>query len=119
MNKDPKQIILQVLEIIGYTDNKEKFANEFLGLILQKSINNLAEKLPQDKIDQLRQRISLTGPEKFENLLKDYFSGEELNESVKKVSENMFREYLEEVKPTLNDTQKENLQKFLSAQTES
>lgn len=115
---NPKEIILQVLEIIGYTDDREKFANDFLGLILQNSINNLSENLPQDKIDQLRQRLSLSKPEKLETLLKDYFSGEELNDSVKKVSENMFKEYLEEVGPTLNESQKENLQKYLSGLSE-
>ncbi|MBP9716836.1 MAG: hypothetical protein KBD51_02730 [Candidatus Levybacteria bacterium] len=112
---NPKEIILNVLEIIGYSDDREKFANEFLGLILQKSINNLAEKLPQNKLDQLRQRLSLSKPEKLETLLKDYFSGEELNESVKKVSENMFKEYLEEVGPTLSNSQKEDLQKYLTS----
>lgn len=112
---NPKEIILKVLEIINYQDDKEKFANEFLGLILQNSINNLAEKLPQDKLDQLRQRLSLSKPEKLETLLNDYFSSEELNDSVKKVSENMFKEYLEEVSPTLDEAQKENLQKYLNS----
>ncbi len=112
---NPKEIILKVLEIIGYQDDKEKFANDFLGLILQKSINNLAEKLPQDKLDQFRQRVSLTSPEKFENLIKDYFSQDELNDSVKTVSENMFKEYLEEISPTLSDGQRENLQNYLKS----
>lgn len=111
---NPKEIILQVLEIIGYQDDREKFSNDFLGLILQKSINDLAEKLSQDKIDQLRQRLSLTTPEKLETLLKEYFSKEELDSSVRKVSESMFKEYLEEVSPTLSDTQRENLQNYLS-----
>lgn len=111
---NPKEIILQVLEIIGYRDDREKFSNDFLGLILQKSINDLAEKLSEDKIEQLRQRLSLTTPEKFESLLKDYFSKEELDASVRKVSENMFKEYIEEVSLTLNDTQRENLQNYLS-----
>ncbi len=118
LNMNPKRIILDVLEIIGYTDDRDKFANDFLGLILQNSINNLSEKLPQDKIDQLRQRLSLSKPEKLETLLNDYFSSEELNDSVKKVSESMFREYLEEVSPSLNDSQREDLQRYLSGLSE-
>lgn len=118
LNMNPRRIILDVLEIIGYTDDRDKFANDFLGLILQNSINNLSEKLPQDKIDQLRQRLSLSKPEKLETLLNDYFSSEELNDSVKKVSESMFREYLEEVSPSLNDSQREDLQRYLSGLSE-
>lgn len=116
MNHDPKQIILQVLEIIGYEEDKDKYANDFLALCLQKAFVNLTQELPQDKQDQLRQRISLTQPEKTEALLLEYFQKDKFEAAVKEASASTFEDYLKTIIPTLNDDQKNKLEAYLSSQ---
>ena len=117
MNTNPKQIILQVLEIIGYEDDKEKFANDFLSLCLQEALLNLTQELPQDKQDQLAQRMSLITPDKTEALLLEYFPKEKVEEAVKEASRSTFEEYLQTITSTLNDDQGNKLEQYLSSQT--
>lgn len=116
MNKDPKQIILQVLGIIGYEGDKDKYANDFLALCLQKALFSLMTDFPQDKQDQLVQRLSLTLPERQEALLLEYFSAEKLQEAVKESSKSTFEEYLQTIIPTLSEDQKNKLEAYLSSQ---
>ncbi len=115
-NKDPKQIILQVLEIIGYEDDKEKYANEFLTLCLQKALVSLTGELPQDKQDQLTQRISLTALDQLEKPLLEYFPKEKFEEAVKEASRSTFEEYIQTIIPTLNEDQRNKLEQYLSSQ---
>lgn len=116
MNTNPKQIILKVLEIIGYEDDKDKYANDFLALCLQKAFVNLVKELPQDKQDQLTQRISLTSGEKAQALLLEYFPKEKFEVAVKEASQSTFEEYLKTIIPTLNEEQRSKLESYLSSQ---
>lgn len=113
---NPKQIILQVLEIIGYEDDKEKYANDFLSLCLQKALVSLSQELSQEKQDELTQRLSLTKPEDMEKLLLEFFSQEKYEEVVKTASQSLFEEYLQTIIPTLNEEQKNKLEQYLSSQ---
>ena len=49
MNKNPKDTLLETLTIIGYTDDRDKFAEEFLNLCQQQAFLNLIQKLPKEK----------------------------------------------------------------------
>jgi len=116
MNSNPKQIILQVLEIIGYEGDKSKYANDFLSLCLQKAFMSLVQELPQDKQDQLTQRMSLTTPDKMEALLLEYFPKEKFENAVKEASRSTFEEYLQTIIPTLNEEQSNKLEQYFSSQ---
>ncbi len=116
MNQDPKQIILQVLGIIGYEGDKDKYANDFLSLCLQKALVDLMRELPQDKQDQLTQRMSLITPDKMETLLLEYFPKEKFETAVKEASRSTFEEYLKTIIPTLNEDQHSKLETYLSSQ---
>ncbi len=114
MNQNPKQIILQVLDRIGFEDDKEKFANDFLLLCFQQALGNLAKELPSDKQTELTQRMSLISENQVEQLLLEYFPKEKLEEAVKQSSGTLFEEYLQTIIPTLNPDQQEKLGSFLS-----
>ncbi|MBI4098218.1 MAG: hypothetical protein HY426_04235 [Candidatus Levybacteria bacterium] len=119
MNSNPKQIILQVLEIIGYSDDKEKYADDFLALCFQKAFVNLTQKLPQDKQDQLTQRMSLVSADKTEALLLEYFPKEEFENAIKEASRSTFEEYLKTIIPTLNEEQRSKLEAYLSSKSQA
>ena len=117
MNQNPKQIILDVLNAIGYEDDKQKYVNDFLSLCLQKALVSLARELPQEKQDQLTQRLSLVSADKMEPILLEYFPKEKFEEAVKDASSSTFQEYLETIIPILNDDQRNKIEAYLSSQT--
>lgn len=119
MNQDPKQAILQVLDAIGYENDKEKFVDEFLVLCLQKALTNLMEKLPQDKQYQLIHKMSLTPPEKKQNILSEYFQKDKFDSAVKEASQSTFEDYLKTIIPTLKDDQKNKLEQILSSKSQA
>ena len=111
---DPKQLIVDVLESIGYEENKDKFASDFLSISLQEAMMNLMQGLPQDKQDQLTHRVSLVGPDKLEGLLLEYFSKEDFSNALSKASSSAIESYLETISGSLNDEQKTKLEQHLS-----
>lgn len=92
MDKDLKQVIVQMLTIIGYTDDKDAFATEFLGLIQQKAMVTFLQSLPKDKQEEYNKVAGDT--------LKDAFAG-----------------YTKAIQPTLSEDQKQKLQQYLSSLT--
>lgn len=97
MNQNPKRIILQVLEIIGYEDDKDKFANDFLSLCLQQGLVDLMQELPEGKQVELTQRAGLVSPEKMETLFLEYFSKEQLEVAIREASRSIFEDYLKTI----------------------
>jgi hypothetical protein len=116
MKNDPKQIILEVLSIIGYENDKDKFASEFVTLCMQKAVSNLINGMPQDKQDQVLQRLSLTTPDSWGTLLSEYVPEENLAAAIKDTSSLIFQDYIKEIEPTLNDEQRNKLSQYLSSQ---
>lgn len=117
MSQTPYQVILNILDTIGYEDDKEKFANDFLTLCLQKAILNLSKELSQDKQDQLIQRISLISQDQMEQLILEYFPQEKLGEAMKVSTKSTLEEYINTVTPTLSKDQEDKLNELLSSST--
>ncbi len=106
MNQNPQFILLQVLDIIGYIDNKEDFTNKFFQLCKQQAIVDLVKSLPSDKQTALESNSSL---------LKEYFSEEQMADALEKATRETFQSYLQEIIPTLNDKQKSELEIYLKS----
>lgn len=87
MNQNPKNLFLQVLNIIGYADNKEEFADKFFQLCEQQTMANLVKSLPEEQV------------------------AASLEETTKEV----FNNYLQTVIPTLNTKQKAELESYLKS----
>lgn len=103
MDDTVKKVIVDVLDIIGYQDDKEKFAQDFIATSTHQAMLNLIEELP------VNEREVLTGdknePENVKKLFEDNFSEEQRVEALKKTIAENFNNYLETIIPTL-DTQK-------------
>lgn len=108
---NPKNILLKILEIIGYSDNKEIFADEFLKNIQAQSVIDLIQSLPQDKQSQIKKQLltNPNDPNKVADVLKLYFNNEQIQEALKNASKTAMEEYIEAISPTLSSTQKNNL----------
>lgn len=118
---DPKQILIKILEIIGYSEDKDKFATEFLQNVSLQSLLDLFNTLAQDKKDQMQKDVSLAGndPQKLQEILKNYFSQEQIDTALQNSSKNAITEYIKTIEPTLSDVQKQSLANYFNEITKN
>lgn len=118
---DPKQILIKILEIIGYSEDKDKFATEFLQNVSLQSLLDLFNTLAQDKKDQMQKDVSLAGndPQKLQEILKNYFTEEQINNALQNSSKNAVTEYIKTIEPTLSDVQKQSLADYFNGITKN
>ena len=114
MKPDFKNILLEVLNIIDYKDDKEKFTNEMLQLAHDEAIVALLEKLPLCKKEELKKSFSraLT-PEEAKDIIEHYTTFEEYKKSLQKTSDKLFQDYILTILPTLSKDQKQKLEDSL------
>ncbi len=107
-------ILLKILEIIGYSENKEAFVDEFLKNVQMQSVIDLIQSLPQDKQSEIKDQFSKiqNDQNKASDLLKSYFTEEQIQEALKNSSKTAMEEYIKAINPTLSSTQKNNLITF-------
>lgn len=118
---DPKVILLRILDIIGYSEDKEKFATEFLQNVSLQALLDLFNTLSQDKKDQLQQKIPQIGSDasKMQEELKVYFTDSQLEQAIENSAKNAVIEYMKAIDPTLSDSQKQNIANYFSEITQN
>lgn len=114
MTKDPKEILIQILIIVAYKDDKNSFAEKFIVLCQQQAFLEFVESLPKTLQDDLKEKFAdPNDKEKIKKAMNQYVSTKEFLEKLELVTAKNFKEYIEAIIPTLNDEQKANLQKYL------
>ena len=113
---NPQAILIRILEIIGYTENKEKFAAEFLQNVSLQSLLNLFNTLPQDQKDKIQQQIISAGnnPSAVQEVLKTYFTDLQMKEAVESSAKNAMQEYIKAIDNTLSEEQRTSLANYFS-----
>ncbi len=101
----PQEIIVNILDIIGYGDEKIAFADEFLTLCQQRAVTDLYNSLPQDK---------RAGKDPGQ-VIKKIFTPAQSLEAIQKTTEKMLNEYLETIYPKLSEEQTKNLRAYLNS----
>ena len=111
---DPKAFILRILEIIDYSQDKEKYATEFLQNVSLQALLDLIDTLPQDKKDQIQKQMVSVGndSEGVDTILKSYFTQIQIQDSLQNASKNAVTEYMKAIDPTLSETQRTNIANF-------
>ena len=111
---DPKTILLRILDIIGYSEDKDKFATEFLQNVSLQALLDLFNTLPQDKKDQIQQQIASAGnnSQAVRDLLKSYFTESQIEDRLQNASKNAVTEYMKAIDSTLSETQRTNIMNF-------
>ena len=111
---DPKAILLRILEIIGYSEDKEKFATEFLQNVSMQSLLDLITSLPSDKQEEVKQKISTlqNDPKAIGDMIKLYFTEQQIEDALQNSSKNAVAEYIKAIANTLSEEQKTNLANY-------
>lgn len=120
MSDQARSILFKTLDIIGYADDKEEFVNRYLQNCYELTIEKLLQTLPKEKQEELRKFISSqdTTEQIREKLLKN-FSKDQLLQTLDKVVEEYFVDYLNSVAPALNNDKRHELDKYLSSLSNS
>ena len=111
---DPKAILLRILEIIGYSEDKEKFATEFLQNVSSQALLDLFNTLPDDRKGQLQEQIKSaeSSPQVLEETLRSHFTQSQIQDALRNASKNAIVEYIKTIDPTLSETQRTNIVNF-------
>lgn len=114
MKQDPTSIIIKILGIIGYRNDKLTFAREFVEICMQDSFKEMLERLPKEKVSELETKIK--GAEnlaEFAEILKRYISPPILERTIERNTARLFEEYIDDILPTIDDKTKEQLMEYL------
>jgi len=114
--KSSREILLEILTIIDYKDNKDAFISKFLKLCMKKSLLDIllvASDNDKQKIIELSE-TNLT-PEQLEGKLKDIVGKDILNSNLEKSTKEIFSQYLETLYPTLSTSQNQSLRTYLNS----
>lgn len=115
-NRKPKEIITQILDMAGYGENKEEFADQLLTLCQQQAFVDLIKSLPEETQTLLENSLSdQPNSQNIDQVLKDHFTEEEILQSLKKATENIIKNYLQTISSHLSDSQKNNLQTYMQS----
>lgn len=113
---DPKEILLNVLIIINYQDDKEKFTNEFLQLCMQRALVEIVATLSENDQHAIEEKLmAIQTQEEVQSVLQQYVGQGRYLETVQKATQELFQDYIQTILPTLNPEQKDKLQEYLAS----
>ncbi len=116
MQQSPKDIIVAVLTIIGYEDDKDAYADEFIKNCEKQAIADAIKALPERKQEELKQRLFWTHvQEKAKAIIVAYVTPEQYREAIQKAAQTAFQRLIEEIIPTLSNEQADKLQSYLQS----
>jgi hypothetical protein len=118
MQHDPKNIMLRILTIIGFTDDKNAAADEFLQNCEKQALLDLLTALPKEKQETFKEQITgVTDQAQQKTIILEYITPEQYNVALQKASQTAFEGLMKEVIPTLSNEQTTQLQSYLSSLT--
>lgn len=115
---NPKQIILKILDIIGYEADREVFADGFLEVCRKRAFLELMLELPAEKKRELENSVADDlDPDKIGEELVKLVPDEARQRKFKDVSLAVFADYLSHVMPVLKQDQNARLIRYLESLT--
>ena len=118
MQQNPKTLIIEVLTLIGYEENKEAYATAFIQNCEKQALLDLLTALPQEKQSELKQRLGgVTDLAQQKVILFEYITLEQYTTALQNASQTAFEGLMEEILPTLSTEQADRLQAYLQSLT--
>lgn len=108
---DPKIVIHHILDIIGYTKDKDTFADTFFQKCETATVMKLIHDLPENQQKEIEEKIA-SG--KTQSFLDNYVSTETYKKTLSEASELLLTDYLDELASTLTQEQKHQIQSYLA-----
>src|SRR3989344_8171660 len=100
---DAKQILLQILEIIVFSKEREFFANDFINLCAQQAMADVFEKMTDEQADAVQQKLAGNdSADQIQAALAEFFTNGEYTAALKKSCDQMLSEFITSVVPSLS-----------------
>jgi len=119
MYPDPKAIILNVLDIIGYEDDKKTYADTFMQLCRKQALIAAIQSLPRHQQEACSKELMQTSDEQEKsNILAKYITPRQYQHALQNAAQTLFSEFIKTLIPTLSPEQLTSLQTYLDALTQ-
>lgn len=114
---DPKTLLIKILTVIGYEEDKDQFADRFLQNIRLQSLVDLLSTLPADRQEEVKAGLvsAADNPEALAKTVTAYFPETQLREALEEAAKESITAYLQRISPTLSPVQREALARELAA----
>lgn len=120
MHTDSRSILMQILTIIDFRENKKQFVDRFINLCLQQTFVELLDTAPVEVKSELNKIIQQPDKQKSVDFLLKYFKPDQFNQKLQKVTSELFRDYITSITPTLTTNKQKQLSFYIaSLSTES
>src|SRR5438876_454902 len=114
MNSNYKKNMMDILNIIGYENDKGAYADNFFKSCIALAIANLAKLLPEGKQKELAEEHLDENAESISKLVQKYWTDEDYNKAVEEATKENFTDFINTVSATLSEEQIKNLQDHLN-----
>ena len=112
-----KEILLKILELIDYSEDKEAWTVEALGVINLNTFNALVLSLSSEKQKEIENQLKIENAiQKIPQVLNAYFTKEQIRVQFEKSSEDFLQKFLESVFPKLSMDQQELVGNYFNLQ---
>jgi hypothetical protein len=116
--KNARQILMQILAVIGSNQQTEREVDEFCSWIEVQVMTELFEGLPQDKQEQAIHQFMTLPPHKKESVFSPYYSVEFMRASVQKATKQaILQQFVAPHRHTLSASQQESILSLLEQLT--
>ncbi len=115
-----KQVILKILDIIEFSEDREKFADGFLTLIYKNALGDCLSSLPEDTQKLLAQRLSDQNidPQIFSDTIMHYVKRAQFRKSLEKCAKATMDGYIKAILPTISEDQKKQIEDYFASQSD-
>jgi hypothetical protein len=111
-----KEIILQILEIIDYQEDRNEFAEKFIQAALYEAFAKVIATLDPEKQLAFEKEIENKKPdEKSYILVQKYVDPQVYIMTVAKSTQDFLQDYINEIEPTLTDYQQQKLSEYIDS----
>lgn len=111
----PKSILLKILDIIEYKDDKEVFSDKFFNVIAQQTVGDLIFTLPPEKKTIVEARMKEEqDAARLKEIFHATFTEKEINAMMERVTHRAFQDYTKAILPVLTAQQKQKLQELVN-----
>ena len=103
MRQQLQTLLFEILEIMHYPNDKEKFIKEFEEVTYLEAMTNVVEKLPQDV------KTKIAACDNDPHKIKQYIPEKEYFVQLEKVTQDALADFIKTTSPQLSQTQKEKI----------
>lgn len=119
MHTNSRSILMQILTIIDFRENKKQFVDRFINLCLQQTFVELLSVAPAQVKTELNEVIQQSDMQKRVDFFLKYFQSDQFNQKLEHVTAELFQDYITSITPTLTTNKQNQLSFYLSTLTEN